>query len=402
MESNGSGSSSQSRVSGDGRGGKAPIDDLLKRLELQDEEDDDLNFDEEFPEATPEAEFMAICRVHTPRPFSRESFYTHMRAAWSLAQDANFKPVGKNLFVLTVNRLGDWKRVTEQGPWLFRDNGGLIEPYDGFQKLDLVVLDKISVWIQLQNLLPGYRKKEVLEAWCKRVGKVLHVNLTPRGDGKSVRVRVRLDVNKPLTRFLSITKNAEKVFYQVYYEKIPKFCFVCGLHGHTYLEHGNGKHDPKDMDWGEWLLAPMFTPLIFNGSPSRGGRGGGVGRNAHAYQKRTDPVQTDLDLVDTASSPVKGGPGRDSDLQISGKKRLNFEMPSSEATPPLDPGSGKAVRNELAVFNKDASTGPAEKKDEEQDTLSQDSKRTKLGTTTVMDSSDKISTGSEREPVRSQ
>ena len=88
---------------------------------------------------------MAICRVHTTKPFSRESFYTHMRAAWSLAQDVNFKPVGENLFVLTVNCLGDWKRVTEQGPWLFRDNGVLIEPYDGFQKLDLVILDKISV-----------------------------------------------------------------------------------------------------------------------------------------------------------------------------------------------------------------------------------------------------------------
>lgn len=82
-----------------------------------------------------------------------------------------------------------------------------------------MVLDKISVWIQLQNLPPGYRKKEVLEAWCKRVGKVLFINLTPRGDGKSVRVRVRLDVNKPLARFLSITKDGKKVFYQVYYEK---------------------------------------------------------------------------------------------------------------------------------------------------------------------------------------
>lgn len=130
--------------------------------------------------------------------------------------------------------------------------------------MDQVVLDKISVWIQLQNLPPGYRKKEVLEAWCKRVGKVLFVNLFPRGDGKSVRVRVRLDVNKPLTRFLSITKNNEKVFY---YEKILRFCYVCGLLGHTHLEHGNEKHDPEDMDWGDWLLVPMNARSFFRGTP---------------------------------------------------------------------------------------------------------------------------------------
>lgn len=184
-----SGSSDQSRISGDRRGAKTPIDDLLKRLELQEQEDDDLNFDEEFPDLKPETEFMAICCVHTTRPYSRESFYNTMRIAWSLAQAVHFKPVGENLFVLTVSCMGDWKRVTEQGPWIFRDNGVLIEPYDGFTKLDEVVLDRISVWIQLQNLPPGYRNKEVLESLCKRVGKILFVNLNPRGDGKSVRIK---------------------------------------------------------------------------------------------------------------------------------------------------------------------------------------------------------------------
>lgn len=109
-----SGSSSQSRVSGGRRDGKAPIYDLLKRLELHEEEDDNLNFDEELPDVVPEAEFRAICCMHTTRPYSRESCYTTMRMAWSLAQDVNFKPVGENMFVLTMNCLGDCKRVTEQ------------------------------------------------------------------------------------------------------------------------------------------------------------------------------------------------------------------------------------------------------------------------------------------------
>lgn len=100
MTSDGSRSSSQSRVSGGRRDGKAPIDDLLKHLKLQEEENGDLNFDEEFPDVVPETKFMAICCVHTTKPFSRESFYTVMTMAWSLAQDVIFKPVGENLFVL--------------------------------------------------------------------------------------------------------------------------------------------------------------------------------------------------------------------------------------------------------------------------------------------------------------
>lgn len=73
---------------------------------------DDLNFEEELPDEVDEAEFMAIARVHTDTPFSRGAFYDLMRMAWSLAQGATFSALGGNLSVVTVNCLGDWKRVS--------------------------------------------------------------------------------------------------------------------------------------------------------------------------------------------------------------------------------------------------------------------------------------------------
>ena len=142
----------------------------------------------------------------------------------------------------------------------------LIEKYDGFTKPEDVELSKIPVWIQLKGLPIAYRKKEVLESLCKRVGRVKTLILTPRGDGNHVRIRVNLDVNKPLSRFVSVTREGKKVFYQVYYEKIPKFCYVCGLLGHTHFEHGNGKHEVKDLQWGDWLLAPLPEWIPFRGA----------------------------------------------------------------------------------------------------------------------------------------
>ncbi|KAE8808219.1 hypothetical protein D1007_15355 [Hordeum vulgare] len=47
------------------------VDDLIGKLNLQGREEDDLNFDEEFPDETGEAEFMVIAKVHTDKPFSR-------------------------------------------------------------------------------------------------------------------------------------------------------------------------------------------------------------------------------------------------------------------------------------------------------------------------------------------
>lgn len=67
----------------------------------------------------------------------------------------------------------------------------LIESYDGYTKLDEVVLDRLTVWIQIIGLPPLYRKEHVIRSLPKKVGKVDSLMLNPRwGDGKIVRVRV--------------------------------------------------------------------------------------------------------------------------------------------------------------------------------------------------------------------
>ncbi|XP_073363571.1 uncharacterized protein [Aegilops tauschii subsp. strangulata] len=200
--------SQSSANSGKVAGRPTGVDELLGKLNLQEWEEDDPNFEEEILDEADGAEFMVIARVHTDRPFSRGAFYDQMRIAWTLAQGATFTAVGENLFTITVNCLGDWKRVTEEGPWLFRDHGVLIERYDGFTNFDEVVLNRLSVWIQIVDLPPLYRKDAIIRSLAKKVEKVTSVMLNPRwGNGRIVRVRVQLDVDQPLKRFVSIIKN---------------------------------------------------------------------------------------------------------------------------------------------------------------------------------------------------
>ncbi|KAE8780844.1 hypothetical protein D1007_45989 [Hordeum vulgare] len=100
METSGSKSSANNATMADKSMG---VDDLIGKLNLQEREEDDLNFDEEFPDEVGEAEFMAIAKVHTDKPFSRGAFYENMCMAWSLAQGVSFSALGENLFSITVN-----------------------------------------------------------------------------------------------------------------------------------------------------------------------------------------------------------------------------------------------------------------------------------------------------------
>ena len=75
-----SGSSSQ------GRHGKETTEELLARLNLQEEEDDDFVWEEELPDLGAPAKWLAIARVHTTRTFSPNALYGDMRAAWNPAK----------------------------------------------------------------------------------------------------------------------------------------------------------------------------------------------------------------------------------------------------------------------------------------------------------------------------
>ena len=77
---------------------------------------------------------LAIARVWTEVEYSKFWFYKNMRNAWELAQEVKTKCLEPNLHTFQFSCLGDWERVMQGGPWSFRGNMVVIEPYDGFTK----------------------------------------------------------------------------------------------------------------------------------------------------------------------------------------------------------------------------------------------------------------------------
>jgi hypothetical protein len=154
--------------------------------------------------------------------------------------------------------------------------------------------------------------------------------------GNFVRVRVELDVRKVLARFVTVSRGGQREFYQIKYEKMPRFCGACGFMGHTHLECGSGEFDDDSLKWGEFLKAEWETwhgrgrgaggfrsagrPAGFGGGRGRGREQGmtSCGRNyvapddpnkiswrhnALPYIEGNTPPEGELD--DTGSSPVK-------------------------------------------------------------------------------------------------
>jgi hypothetical protein len=283
-------------------GGVIPnLEERLGMLNLQGEEEDDLDFSGEFEELVKEVRWLVLFRVHTSKPFIHAALFSALRNVWSDVKEVTFKVLAPNLFLAQLHCLGDWNRVMDGSPWLFRGAAIVMDEYDGFSNVHTYKLDKIPVWARIQGVLEGLMKKrELAEKVAQKVGDPITVvvnegklNPTPY-----LRTRVWIEIHKPLVRAVPITLK-ERMRYLVQYEKLPTFCFFCGCIGHGVTECGDGVHRKESCQWGDWLRVP-FLSLMPGREDARGGRGGGRGRRRGRGGGRGDSVQDDTEDMETS------------------------------------------------------------------------------------------------------
>jgi hypothetical protein len=293
---------------GKGLGPEPSLDELLRSLNIKGDEIKGLFVAKDEVETLREgAKWMAVIRLLSSRPYSAASLKKTLRFAWAPAQEVKFRDLEEKKFLVQAQCLGDWQRITEQGPWIFRDHGVLVEKHDGSCKASSVELNRIHAWVQIHDVPELYRKKSIIMGLAANVGEVITVDLNgDREDGGNyVRARVWLDVRNCLTRFVSITpEGMPPVIMQVKYEKVPCYCGVCGLMGHVKEECGTGVHPPESVVFGKWMLAD--TP--WNRSQLQGEDNS---QRQNQAPRREPRFSRNADAGGSAGRGGRGGPGRD-------------------------------------------------------------------------------------------
>jgi 3-hydroxyisobutyrate dehydrogenase-like beta-hydroxyacid dehydrogenase len=93
---------------------------MMEKLGLTKDDRDVVVFEEEEKQPEAATRWMAVAKVHTETEFSHFWFFKNMRSAWDLAKDVKIRVIEDNLFSLQFSCLGDWEKVMDGGPWVFR------------------------------------------------------------------------------------------------------------------------------------------------------------------------------------------------------------------------------------------------------------------------------------------
>ena len=132
---------------------------------------------------------------------------------------------------------------------------------------------QMELWVQVLDLPPRLQSEQVLREVGDYVGTFVTTdekNLD--GNWKDfMRIRVALDIYKPVKRRMKIKKaGGDWRWIHFRYERLPTFCFYCGLIGHaeSFCEKRFENHkEGIEMPNGVWLrvMSPTRHTVLSEG-----------------------------------------------------------------------------------------------------------------------------------------
>ncbi|KAL2899848.1 hypothetical protein RDABS01_024930 [Bienertia sinuspersici] len=229
------------------------------QLSITSEEDDVVEFLEDIDNTHEEKlELSLVGKVQSVRPYNFNALKNTMNQVWTLSKKAVFREIENNLFIIQFFHWKDKEKVLNGRPWTFDQNLLILQDFDSSVQPSTVQLNKCPFWVRIYNLPFDCRTIDHAKAVASKIGEVVEFEDDIIGWDRSMRVKVLLNTLAPLRRFQKI-KNRKGVicWVEFKYERLPFFCFQCGIMGHTEKDclEENTESEEKGRQWGAWLRA---------------------------------------------------------------------------------------------------------------------------------------------------
>jgi hypothetical protein len=270
-----------------------------------------------------------VGKVLAPNVLHIQTISAAMRPAWGNLKGLTINRAGNNLFTVELGSMADRDRIMDGSPWRVGKHAVLLKKYDAEIEPHRVMFDRLAIWPRIIALPPRLMRVERGFEIARPIGVVKKIESDDRGRcwGGFMRLHVEIAVQEPLicvvTIFSSRLQSTDS--YEVQYERLPFYCFSCGLLGHSalacpspaerdangdlpytakklsvdeiYKRAGNSRSGHTGSSTGDHSARESKGSV--RGSSSNGGRGWGKpNQMGHGQQDEGE-----------VSSPLKGGRG---------------------------------------------------------------------------------------------
>jgi hypothetical protein len=233
-----------------------------------------------------EAEPKALVKILSEKLVSAEGLKQALGPIWCPIRGIRCTKKGENIFLVTFMQISEKKKALDSGPWMLNNDLAVVEDFDPNKSIEEYVFKAVPVWIRVLKLSLGEMNKATGEMIGEKVGEWMEVDVGEDGfaAGEYLRVKVRIDITKPLMRGMLIqVGDGERIKWCPFeYEFLPEFCYSCGIIGHDDKGFPIPVTRGEEKQYGSWLRA--YIPRKQTSSERQKWQGGGIsGSGGRSY-----------------------------------------------------------------------------------------------------------------------
>ncbi|XP_021749920.1 uncharacterized protein LOC110715641 [Chenopodium quinoa] len=218
--------------------------------------------DEEVGASNNRIELALVGRLCTVKPFNIAAMKRTLSNVWGLDDNVAIKMIETNLFVFQFVNEEDKNRILGGMPWFFDGKLLLLKEIIGDEQPSEIVFDRAPMWVRIMDVPFNKRNLSVMREVGDSLGGFVKIDdADPLGWGEFIRIKVLVEVHKPLRRGVFLAGgNGKAKWVDIKYERLSDFCFYCGILDHTDKECTKKEEEDDSStevvyQYGPWLRA---------------------------------------------------------------------------------------------------------------------------------------------------
>jgi hypothetical protein len=178
----------------------------------------------------------AIAKLMSDKPAHAEAMEEALGRIWCPLRGLQCKDLGENIFLFTFHQESGKRKALHDGPWMFSKSLLVVEDFVPSKTLKQYEFRTVPIWVRIFSLPLGDMNRATGEILGAEIGDFLEVDVGDDGvaPGQYLRVKVRIDITKPLMRGITLDLEDEPEEIQeerkghwcrFEYEYLPVFLF---------------------------------------------------------------------------------------------------------------------------------------------------------------------------------
>ncbi|KAF4368490.1 hypothetical protein F8388_018614 [Cannabis sativa] len=204
-----------------------------------------------------------VGKFYSKKVISNGTLRKALSGLWKLSLGWRFQTVRPKTFIFHLGSPKEVKYVLGNGPWNLCCGYLLVAALPEDEKWESADLTNLDIWVKAMGVPLPYMAEACIHQMAGRMGKLIQANKVRRNGvilNDFLRFQVRLKLAVPLLVGVSLPDYGDKKVWSYFkYEKLPIFCFKCGVIGHVDVDCSAKKwvvtvQDGRSIPlFGSWL-----------------------------------------------------------------------------------------------------------------------------------------------------